>query len=176
MATPRYDALFEPLVRALQQLGGEAPAAQLDDAVARLLWSADQPAPASPVEAAQLRDRLATARRYLKAAGLIESPRRGVWRLTARGRTAEQVDPAEVKRRADARRRAGSDEPRDRPPPAGRPLLQHSAISEALTVKDPEQRRALQLPDDDATPTDIVVELNLRHEKGLAIAARRFQE
>ena len=176
MPTPRYEELFGPLVQALQQLGGEAPTARLDEAVARLLWSPDRPAPASPVEAAQLRDRLTTARRYLKAAGLIESPRRGVWRLTGRGRAAEQVDPAEVKRRAEDHRRRGEGPPPDRPPPAGRPLLQHSAISEALTVKDPEQRRALQLPDDDATPTDIVVELNLRHEKGLAIAARRFQE
>ncbi len=57
-----------------------------------------------------------------------------------------------------------------RPPPA--PLVPNTVLAEALT--NAEERTRLGLPVDEDTPLDVVVELNLRHRRGLPGAEERF--
>jgi serine protease AprX len=59
-------------------------------------------------------------------------------------------------------------------PPAGRDLIRPGTVSEAL--QDPNLRESLELPTDETTPMDVVVELNLLHESGLEGADTRFKQ
>jgi serine protease AprX len=59
-------------------------------------------------------------------------------------------------------------------PPTGRELIRPGTVSEAL--QDPELRESLELPTDEVSPMDVVVELNLLHETGLDGADKRFRQ
>lgn len=99
MALPKYDALFNPVLSALRDLGGSATNTELDEKVASDLGLADQ-----DLEETDTRGRLvfnyrmAWAKSYLKAYGLTDNSQRGVWSLTERGLAERKVNPAEVKR------------------------------------------------------------------------------
>jgi restriction system protein len=61
--------------------------------------------------------RLAWARNYLKRAGLLDNSARGVWALTAKGRTADNVDPKTINRwvkSLDAEAQASTPEKEDK--------------------------------------------------------------
>jgi restriction system protein len=99
MPVPTYDGLFNPLLRAMHELGGSASVAEQEDKVAQLLHLSEQEA--SEIHRgnrSKLSYRLAWARNYLKRAGLLENSARGVWALTGKGRAAEQVDPKIINR------------------------------------------------------------------------------
>jgi restriction system protein len=107
MPVPSYDRLFNPTLEALHKLGGSASIEELVDEVARLLALSDTDLAEAIPNGTQSRFeyRLAWARSYLKAFGLLQNSERGVWSLTARGKETRNVDPAEVKRFVRGRRK-----------------------------------------------------------------------
>ena len=80
MAVPKYDALFNPLLQALHELGSSASITELEQRVAAILNLTDE-----DISAIQKGDRtqfsynLAWARTYLKKYGLLDNSSRGVW-------------------------------------------------------------------------------------------------
>src|SRR5207248_7315536 len=119
MPIPTYDGLFNSLLRAMRELGGSASVAEQEDKVAAILKLSE--AEISEIHRGnrtKLSYRLAWARNYLKRVGLLENSARGVWALTAKGNTAQKVDPAKIKREVQAldRVQAQEEEPTDAAP------------------------------------------------------------
>lgn len=96
MATdiPKYDAFFRPVIVALDAMGGSGSISEIDDRIAKDLKlgpdALDQTYKKTGVSI--VADRIAWARSYLKIAGLVGNPSRGVWILTDDGRKALAVD------------------------------------------------------------------------------------
>jgi len=102
MAMPTFDELFVPLLAALRGLGGSG---SIEEIYAKTVEHAGL----SEEVLAQMHDteksnmtevgyRLAWARTYLKKFGLLENSSRGVWSLTGKGTSTEDLDPSEVVR------------------------------------------------------------------------------
>jgi restriction system protein len=99
MGIPKYHQLFNPLLDAMQRLGGSATIAEMEDEVIGSLGL-------SPADLAQphgdhgteVEYRLAWARTYLKAFGLLDNASRGVWVLTPVGKDCKHVHEQEVVR------------------------------------------------------------------------------
>jgi restriction system protein len=103
MPVPTYDGLFNPLLKALRDLGGSASVSEQEDKVAELLkLSEDEVAEIHRGNRTKLSYRLAWARNYLKRFGLIENSARGIWALTPVGFATPSVDPALVNRKVKA--------------------------------------------------------------------------
>lgn len=96
---PKYDDLFRPTLEALTALGGSASNDELEDALISALNITQEqlefsyPKSGAPV----MPDRMSWARSYLKAAGLVANPKRGVWVLTEEGRAGATKSNAELK-------------------------------------------------------------------------------
>jgi restriction system protein len=111
MAVPKYHELFNPVLNAMRKLGDSATIAELDDEVIKGLGLSDEDtAQVHDQSQTELAYRLAWARTYLKAYGLLENTARGVWILTVKGRgQSGPVNAQEIvrfARRASAERRA----------------------------------------------------------------------
>jgi len=103
MPVPTHDGLFNPLLRAMRELGGSASVSEQEDKVAELLnLSEEEASEIHRGNRTKLSYRLAWARNYLKRAGLLDNSARGVWALTAKGKTTEKVDPARINREIKA--------------------------------------------------------------------------
>ncbi len=97
MSVPQYHEMFNPLLKALHELGGSATISELEEKTAEIMELSDQ-------DISELHDenrtkfsyRLAWARSYLKKYGLIENSSRGVWSLTTKGWKIKSVDSDEV--------------------------------------------------------------------------------
>ena len=80
---PAYTELFNPLLRALRELGGSARPDEAGDLIAdREGMSEEQLALEHRDGGSQFKNKVAWARFYLAKAGYIDSSRRGVWSLT----------------------------------------------------------------------------------------------
>lgn len=101
VGVPAYVQLLNPTLRALRDLGGSASINELLEQVIkdlRLPQSAiEQPHPGKSNQT-ELGYRLAWARTYLKAYGLVTNSARGVWALTPKGHDVETVDSQTVVR------------------------------------------------------------------------------
>lgn len=101
---PKYNDFFKPTLDALEKLGGSASIEELEDALTGALGltqaQLDLTYPKSGAAIAP--DRMAWARSFLKLAGLVENPKRGVWVLTEDGRAATAQSNAELKKTVDA--------------------------------------------------------------------------
>jgi restriction system protein len=107
MAIPSYDNLFNPLLKAIRDLGGSASIPEQERVVAELLALSDKEvAEIHRGNRTKLSYRLAWARNYLKRFGLLENSQRGVWSLTAEGLKKTKVDSDEVNRVVKALDRA----------------------------------------------------------------------
>lgn len=98
---PADHQLFNPTLQALRDLGGSGSNDEIAETVTNLLEIPEPVAQVSHLGSTtqtELEYKLAWARTYLKKYGLINNSQRGVWVLTPKGRDAEEVDPAEVKR------------------------------------------------------------------------------
>src|ERR1700687_1256403 len=86
---PTYDALMNPLIRALKQLGGSATIEELEVKVAEILKLSDEQLEVihDPKRGgqSQFSYNLAWARTYLKRFGIVENSRRGGGGLTPNG-------------------------------------------------------------------------------------------
>lgn len=97
MPVPTFDALFNPLLQAMKELGGSASVPEQEDKVVELLRLSDiDAAEIHRGNRTKLSYRLAWARNYLKRAELLENSARGVWALTAKGKSLEVVDPKTI--------------------------------------------------------------------------------
>src|ERR1700684_2914721 len=97
---PTFDQLMNPLLRALQALGGSGSVEEIYDKVVELerlpediLSQPHDPDKSNQTEVAY---RLAWARTYLKKYGLLENSSRGIWSVTAKAADVKEVLPAEV--------------------------------------------------------------------------------
>ncbi len=107
----KYDDLFNPTLKALQNLGGSGSIDEIEDQVANILkLSEKQVGEIHRGNISKLRYRLAWARNYLKRFGLLENSSRGIWALTQRGLEVDKVDQIEVKRKVVAEDRKGKAE------------------------------------------------------------------
>lgn len=97
---PPYQSFFNPVLKVLKALGGSGSIEEIDSKVCEL-----QSLPRSVMEvlhnpetgtSTEVEYRLAWARTYLKAYGLIDNSKRGVWTLTRKAETVEAVNETEV--------------------------------------------------------------------------------
>jgi restriction system protein len=96
---PTYDNLFNSVIKSLQDLGGSASIAEMEEKVAELLeLSEDEINEKHSGNRTKLSYRLAWARNYLKRFGALENSSRGVWALTPKGREIKNVNKDEVNR------------------------------------------------------------------------------
>ena len=97
MAVPKYDDLYNPLLKALHELGGSAAVSEMDEKVAEILKLTEKEINEIHIgNRTSLSYRLAWARNYLKRYGLLENSARGVWALTTEGLKINEVDKKEV--------------------------------------------------------------------------------
>jgi restriction system protein len=98
MVVPTFDCLFNPLLKALHELGGSASIPEMEDKVAEILNLTEQEVnEIHRGNRTKLSYRLAWARTYLKNYGLINNSEIGIWSLTSKGSKTDLVDKEEVK-------------------------------------------------------------------------------
>lgn len=94
-----YDDLFNPLLKALHNLGGSASISEMEDEVANILeLTEDEINEIHRGNRTKFSYRLAWARSYLKQYGLIENSQRGVWLLTAIGQDTNNINKEKIKK------------------------------------------------------------------------------
>lgn len=97
MAVPKYDDMFNALLKALQELGGSASIREMEDKVAEILNLSDNDVnELHRGNRTRFSYRLAWTRTYLKNYGLLENSSFGVWALTRKGKEMRSVDKNEV--------------------------------------------------------------------------------
>lgn len=87
--TPSFDKLYNPMLKALHNLGGSGTNQEILSEIVRIMNLTDEQS-----EVAEFRG--TWIRSYLKRYGLIENPSRGFWALTEKGKNTKEVDPVEV--------------------------------------------------------------------------------
>jgi len=99
----KYDDLFNPTLKALQNLGGSGSVPEMEEQVATILKLTDEQInEIHRGNTSKFTYRLAWARNYLKRYGLLENSSRGVWALTEEGIKSKSVDKEVVKRKVVA--------------------------------------------------------------------------
>src|SRR3989344_7636598 len=96
---PKYDELYNPVLKALRDLGGSGSISEIEERVAEILKLSD--ADLNKMHAGKTTElgyRLAWARNYLKRYGLLENSSRAVWSLTAKGQHVHKVKREDVNR------------------------------------------------------------------------------
>jgi restriction system protein len=96
----QYDDLMNPVLQALKELGGSGSNEEINS---RVFEIAHVPSEQSEIlhnpakgGMTEIEYRLMWTRTYLKKYGVIENSTRGIWSLTAKGSTTEEVDKKEV--------------------------------------------------------------------------------
>jgi restriction system protein len=99
MSIPKYDDLFNPLLEAMHKLGSSASISEQEELVASILnLSESEVSQIHKGNITKLSYNLAWARTYLKKYGLLDNTKRGVWILTSKGQSTNEVDREEVKK------------------------------------------------------------------------------
>lgn len=89
--------LFNPLLKAMKNLGGSGSNQEIENEVAKVLnLSEEEINDVHKGNVTKLSYRLAWARNNLKRFGLIENSERGVWSLTQKGTKTESVNKEQV--------------------------------------------------------------------------------
>ena len=102
VTVPNRNALIDPVLQAVHDLGGSGTNQEIHDKVVSNLGLSDEQA-AKPIKPGasgptQLAYRLGWARSDLKGVGLLINSARGVWSLTEKGKSTGEVDGNEVRR------------------------------------------------------------------------------
>ena len=98
---PTFDEMMNPLIQALNELGGSGTIEELNDKVADILNLSDEQLEVLHNPKSGLTEvsyRLAWTRTYLKKFGILDNKTRGVWELTKTGQQIDSIDPRRVKR------------------------------------------------------------------------------
>ena len=99
MSVPTFDNLFNPLLKALEELGGTGSNSEIEVRVAQILNLTEKEInKIHRGNRTKLSYNLAWARTYLKLYGLIQNSTRGVWVFTLKGKTIKKVNKEEVKK------------------------------------------------------------------------------
>ena len=97
MTVPTFDALFNPLIQAMKNLGGSARNEEIVDEVAKVLKMSDEDYNRiHRKNTTQLEYRLGWTKNYLKHFGILQNSAKGVWFLTPKGQETTSVDPTNV--------------------------------------------------------------------------------
>ena len=97
MAVPKYDGMFNALLKAMHLLGGSASIPEIEEKVTEILKLSDRDInEIHKGSTTKLSYRLAWTRNYLKRYGLLENSSRGIWSLTPKGRSTKEVNQKEV--------------------------------------------------------------------------------
>lgn len=131
---PKYTDLMLPVLRAVDALGGSATSGEVRDRVVDAEGFADSliaiQYPSRPESV--LLNRMEWARSYCKLAGLLDSPRRGLFLLTPLGRSVLSMPEEAARQRVlELDRQVRNDRPTPRPKPQ-REDSQNSSESAAL--------------------------------------------
>lgn len=112
---PTYDDLFEPTIKALKALGGSGSIQEIYDKVCELEGYSEEQQSILRKKGSQteIAYRLAWARTYLKAYGLLENVGRGVWSLTEKGRNLRSLDRKDINRVVKRKSQEASSETSD---------------------------------------------------------------
>jgi restriction system protein len=99
---PTFDALMNPVIQALKDLGGSGTIEEIDGKASEIAGLSDEQLEVlhNPEKGGQteVEYRLAWTRTYLKKYGVLENSSRGVWALTPKGRKLNRVDRRAVTR------------------------------------------------------------------------------
>ncbi len=97
MSVPKYDDLFNPLLKAMHLLGGSATVPETEEKVAEIMKLSDKDVnEIHRGSETKFNYNLAWARTYLKWYGLLNNSERGVWSLTSKGQATKEIDKYEV--------------------------------------------------------------------------------
>ena len=99
---PTFDSLMNPLIKALQELGGSGTIEEINQKVFEMTKVPDEILEIPHGEDgsnSEVEYRLAWSRTYLKKFGILENSARGVWSLTPAGKSIKDVNPQEVVRK-----------------------------------------------------------------------------
>lgn len=140
---PTFDALMNPLIQALKELGGSGTIEEIEAKTAELAGLTDEqlallhdPSKGSQTEFGY---RLAWTRTYLKKFGVLENPERRIWALSANGAKIDQIDAAEVKRFVRAQRpKDPEDSELESSPEPGEPFDWRNALRAAMLRMSPD--------------------------------------
>lgn len=115
-AIPNYDGLMNPVLQALESLGGSGTNEEINNKVIEIMDLTDSqlevihdPERSSQTE---VEYRLHWARTYLKKYGLLENSSRGVWALTPKGKETGKIDPKAVQQFVRAQMRKTKSAPK----------------------------------------------------------------
>jgi len=96
---PRFIRYFDPLIKALKQLGGSGRPPEVFPIVARLRSVSDQEQSEVLMSgASRFENQVAFARQYLVWSGHLDSSKRGVWSLTEKGLATSTITEDEALR------------------------------------------------------------------------------
>lgn len=133
MPVPKYYELLNPTLQAIKRLGGSASISELEEEITRSLsLNEEEIAERHNERMTTLEYRLAWARSYLKAYGLLSNSERGVWVATARGNEIATVDPQEVLRFARKQSRTRRQKQNQHAPKAT-PEAELAEVGEAIS-------------------------------------------
>jgi restriction system protein len=91
---PKFLRFMNPLLDALREKGGQARPREIYDAIAQKLnLSEEQRTATVKSGAVKFENQIAWARSYLVKTGYLDSPSRGIWRLTDKGKEAHLDGP-----------------------------------------------------------------------------------
>jgi restriction system protein len=103
---PTFDQLMNPLLRAMNALGGSGSTDEIYDKVVELEQLPEdvlaQPHDPDKSNQTEVAYRLAWARTYLKKYGLLENSSRGIWSLTPKAKEVDKLNPQDVVRAVKA--------------------------------------------------------------------------
>lgn len=133
MPVPKYYELLNPTLQAIKRLGGSASISELEEEIMRSLsLNEEEIAERHNERMTTLEYRLAWARSYLKAYGLLSNSERGVWVATARGNEIATVDLQEVLRFARKQSRTRRQKQNQHAPKAT-PEAELAEVGEAIS-------------------------------------------
>ncbi len=94
---PTYIEMMNPVIQSLKSLGGSGTFEEINTNVLKLIQLKDDQLQIPHKNGgSEIEYRLAWTRTYLKKAGFLENSSRGVWALTAEGRSVDQLDHESV--------------------------------------------------------------------------------
>ena len=141
---PKYDDIMKPTLEVLKNLGGSGAIGEIDDALTAHMGITQEqlnvtyPKSGAPV----MPDRTSWARSFLKIAGLVANPNKGVWVLTDAGRKASDHPSAEIKAivskayKASLAEKKAAETPDDGPAPSEDPVEWEAKLLARLLVMD----------------------------------------
>jgi len=139
----KFTDLFNPTLQALQNLGGSGSIDEIEEQVAKILNFSEDELNELYKESTP-KFAFSWARNYLRAYGLVENSKRGVWALTENGLKTKEVDKEKVKRYVEQQRKesAGVVETKGSLPSAKieeeiQELSWHEALLEIIKKIDP---------------------------------------